>query len=120
MITVYQNKTTSKYHNEINALGSWDKAAEKYPGVKAHLACSLRGSKNFDKSYFPFYTKVAVVDTDNLEKAFEAMNLWETDLVTKLDEKCHSMSVGDIVEKDGQFWMVDSEGFGKIGVMGIV
>lgn len=62
------------------------------------------------------YTKVAEVDSDNLELAFELTNhidrSWtENKNVKSLVDNPRSTSVGDMMELDGRRYMVDSVGF---------
>ena len=67
--------------------------------------------------------KVAEVNTDNLEEAFQFTNsiecLWTENfadgrLGTAFVEKCRSTSVGDVMEWNGDFIRVDDFGFKMI------
>jgi hypothetical protein len=107
MLNVYQIQLSDKETAGINRVG-WD-FSEK---TKAFAG------RSFVKPYavkIDFYDMVATVDTDDLEEAFELMNLWEQpERVSKL-LRCSSMSVGDIVEtENGDRYLCASFGFEKI------
>lgn len=60
---------------------------------------------------------VADVATDDLEDAFRIMNVWSATDEAKVTRHSdlHSLSVGDILEKeDGSWWVVASAGFEEI------
>jgi len=80
---------------------------------------SVFGSENWNYDWFEQFTKVAEVDATELDEVFMIMNRW-TDAdeakVTRLD-RLHSLSVGDIVEKDDQYYMVDSLGWTLLSSM---
>jgi len=46
-----------------------------------------------------------------MEEAFAAMNLWNSDKVQKVTRLVSSMSVGDILEYNGQLYRCASCGF---------
>jgi hypothetical protein len=51
---------------------------------------------------------------EDMEKAFELMNLWDRpELVDKVTN-CSSMSIGDILEVDGKLYRCASFGFDEI------
>ena len=71
------------------------------------------GSESWNYAWFEKFEKVAVVDADCLSEIFAIMNRWgdaDEAKVTRL-APLHSLSVGDIVEKDGSFFMVDRRGW---------
>lgn len=114
MFKVYQNHSVHTHSDYINRVG-WEVAAEKYAGVKSHLNTSLSGSKQFKPEDFEYYTHVANVDTDNLDKAFELMNLWENPELIENLGPTRSLSVGDIlVDESGKKYMVESCGFWEV------
>jgi hypothetical protein len=49
-----------------------------------------------------------------MEQAFKSMNLWEDTKVTKMVRAVSSMSVGDILEYNGERFRCASFGFTKI------
>ena len=85
---------------------------------------SERTQAYFDKGFksqvkfvdFKHYEHVAnVSETEDLEEAFTLMNMWSRpERIEKLQERVSSMSVGDIVEKDGIRYLVASFGFEEI------
>ena len=107
MIKVYQIQLTDA---EIAAVNN----GETSDRIKAYFDRSWPMSP-FKAENFQYYTHVANVDTDNMENAFEAMNLWEESIyfedIFKL-APCSSMSVGDILElEDGSKYRCASFGF---------
>ena len=104
MIKVYQIQLTDA---EIAAVNN----GETSDRIKAYFDRSFEG--NFKAENFQYYTHVANVDTNDMEEAFAAMNLWEGATVEKLGP-CSSMSVGDILEVDGKLFRCASCGFDEI------
>ena len=106
MIKVYQIALTNAEIDMINS-------GETSPRIKAYFDRSFEGK--FKAENFQYYTHVANVDTNDMENAFEAMNLWEESIyfedIFKL-RPCPSMSVGDILEmEDGSKYRCASFGF---------
>jgi hypothetical protein len=105
--------------NAINILG-WDKAIEKYPSVKSSLGTSTVGSKGYKPEHFEFYTAVCNIDTDSIEDSFKIHNnpFGDEALEDKITRftRQHSMSVGDIIKTESNYYMVDSVGFMPIHV----
>jgi hypothetical protein len=108
MIKVYQIQLTDA---EIAAVNS----GETSDRIKAYFGRSFEGT--FKAENFQYYTHVANVDTNDMEIAFEAMNLWEESIyfedIFKL-ASCSSMSVGDILDVDGTLFRCASMGFDEI------
>ena len=106
----------SDVHDDINELG-WSKAADKYPEVDAHLAVTLKGSKNWKPEFFKSYKRVAEISNEvqQLEDVFRIMNVGDKDKVKPFG-KYHSLSIGDILKKDGKYYMVDPFGFNEVKV----
>lgn len=77
------------------------------------------GSENWNYAWFKQFKKVAEVAATQLDEVFMIMNRW-TDAdeakVTRL-ERLHSLSVGDIVEKDGEYYMVGRTGWTLLASM---
>lgn len=108
MIKVYQIQLTDA---EVAAVNN----GETSDRIKAYFDRSFDGT--FKAENFKYYNHVANVDLDNMENAFEAMNLWEESIyfedVFKLGP-CSSMSVGDILDVDGKLFRCASFGFEAI------
>ena len=108
MIKVYQIQLTDA---EVAAVNN----GETSDRIKAYFDRSFDGT--FKAENFKYYNHVANVDLDNMENAFEAMNLWEESIyfedVFKL-APCSSMSVGDILDVDGKLFRCASFGFEAI------
>jgi hypothetical protein len=111
MIKVYQIQLTDA---EIAAVNN----GETSDRIKAYFDRSFEGT--FKAENFQYYTHVANVDTNDMEEAFAAMNLWDEGplgaLVERVDwdRRCSSMSVGDILDVDGKLFRCASCGFDEI------
>jgi hypothetical protein len=77
----------------------------------------LPDTKNLGKHY----VLVGCVDIDTPEKVYEAMQgeCWSpkgqaSSFILSLGIRRTSMSVGDIIEKNGEFFLVDSFGFKRL------
>lgn len=113
---VYQVNIADCDADEINALG-WSEASRLNPKVEAYLETSINGSSEWKPKYFDSYNPVALVKADDLEGVFRTMNLWDDpEAVTELVDDIHSLSVGDIIQDEQGYFMVDSVGFSKISV----
>ena len=102
MIKVYQIQLTDA---EVDALNR----GEQFEKGKAYFSRMFDGT--FKPEIFEHYTHVANVATDNMEQAFELMNLWNDETKVERLGRCSSMSVGDILEVDGQRFRCASFGF---------
>lgn len=116
MITVYQVQLTDEQYDRVNAVGH-EAAANEIPAYRAHLECSFFGAAKFQPEFFASYAPVAKFDTEDLEEAFTIGNIFEgfEDQIERI-APMHSVSVGDILEKNGKFFMVDSFGFKQVAV----
>ena len=108
MIKVYQIQLTDA---EIAAVNN----GETSDRIQAYFDRSFE--RTFKAENFQYYTHVANVAGDtmeDMEKAFELMNLWDRpELVDKVTN-CSSMSVGDILDVDGKLFRCASFGFTAI------
>lgn len=104
MIKVYQIQLTDAEVDAINR-------GEETEKSKAYFARSFE--RTFKAEYFQFYTHVANLETDDMDEAFELMNLWENEsAIERITPSCSSMSVGDILEDaDGKLYRCASFGF---------
>lgn len=108
MIKVYQI-SLSDYEHRLIEIEGWAANAK----IKAYADRLF--DRKFEIGSFKFYEPVAIVDADSMDVAFELMNLWEQpERIQKLKMRVPSMSVGDILEKDGEFYRVASFGFDKL------
>jgi hypothetical protein len=115
MITVYQFKL--------------DRDNPSSEMMNAYREITCFGSESWDYSYFTeYFSKVCVVDTTDLEDCFHIMNRWSPEDEERVSEfgwiegyrpdgsyyklrDLHSLSVGDIIEREGKFFMVEPAGF---------
>ena len=107
MIKVYQIQLSNA---EIDMVNSGETSVR----IKAYFDRGFEGK--FKAENFQYYTHVANVDTNDMENAFEAMNLWEEsiyfeDISIQTLGCCSSMSVGDILDVDGKLYRCASFGF---------
>lgn len=106
MIKVYQIQLTDA---EIAAINN----GETSDRIKAYFDRSFDGT--FKAENFQYYTHVANVDTNDMEEAFAAMNLWDEGAEVIKNGPCSSMSVGDILEmEDGSKYRCASFGFTQL------
>ncbi len=111
MLTVYQIILSKAAVDTANKHGRMIAECD-FPEYEAYLRLMF-GAKDFMATDFMHFTKVATVDANDVEDAFTIMNRWSPEdeaKVTRLD-RLHSLSVGDIVEKDGKFFVCDNCGF---------
>ena len=123
-IKLFQNQVCRNHWKAINRLGHL--AEETLPAFHVHDQVSFKGSKAWKPEYFAHYAHVSNIEVDDLEVAFSVHNalgagLFEQSLhegreVVHNFNPAHSMSVGDIVEKDGEHFIVDGCGFEKVQV----
>ena len=112
MIKVYQIQLTDAEIDLINTQG--------FGATPRTQAFADRGFETrFKAENFSLYDHVANVHVDTMEEAFRAMNLWEDDvnffkIDRVIDAPCSSMSVGDILEVNGELFRCASFGFDKI------
>lgn len=74
----------------------------------------MLGFNRWKDEYSKMYVRMYEVDTDSLEEAFDAINMWEGDIVTRI-RNGSSMSVGDIAVKDGVCYFCDNYGWIALG-----
>ena len=106
---VHQIQISDEIHDDVNRLGHAG-AAKKYPAYAAYMAMSFHGSERFDIRFLEHYTVVAEIDAEDLEQVFVIGNIGPEENITRI-RPMHSISVGDIVELKGQYFVVDSTGF---------
>jgi len=101
------------YQFDVSAI---DRDSHDSIELSVHANLSLFGAKRWDESLWRFYQPVASVYTDDLDEAFEVMNLWNAEELVECHVPTRSLSVGDILKRDGKFFMVDGVGFSEIEV----
>ena len=109
MITIYQIRLSNSDIDAVNARG-WEASLK----TDAYSQMRFSGARKWKNEYATHYEAVYEVDTDDLDFAFEATNLWESNTVKRL-RRGSSSSVGDIFVKDGNCYIVDSFGFTNVG-----
>ena len=114
MITLLQNSSMREHHDEINSLG-WGAVTAKYPAIRAAMDAIRFGSEKFDSKNLAFWSKVAEIDTDYLDEAYQIHNCGIEEKITRFGIQ-HSLSVGDILFDGTHYFMCNSRGFAKIAV----
>ena len=76
------------------------------------------GSERYKLSDFFEYHRVATIEADDLEEVFHIGNgMGPQDRLTRIAERIHSISVGDIImNPEGEFFMCDDFGWAEIEV----
>lgn len=110
--TVFNIVLSDSDIDNVNSLG-WDGAIKNDEKIRAYLDSGLGFSK-YDPEYFQYYTKVGTVEANDLEDAFFRSNYGDANAIDNFSGMMRSLSVGDIVEVDGEYHMVDTFGFQKL------
>ena len=111
MIKIHQIQLT---HEEIDLINEANDH-HAVPKNVARLDASVFGK--FNPDHFHFYTEAYDVYVDDLEEAYRITNMWNEADMPKVDvigDRGVSTSMGDIMEKDGEFFFVAAYGFDKI------
>lgn len=107
MISIFQIQPTDSQVNAFNAGNS-------VPAMEAKRKLMF-GADDFTPDMLQYYTETMVVDTDDLDDAFELTNLWyDESRITRITARQSSSSVGDIFGHNGRYYMVDSFGFEEL------
>ena len=82
-------------------------------------ACSFTYGMPVDSAFKPEkhmgkYEHVADLDVDTLNDAFEVGNIGPEEKITRYSDRIHSLSIGDILELDGEKFIVGRAGFDKM------
>jgi hypothetical protein len=103
MITIYQIR-------RVDAFSSTEKKNAKYD--------MMLGANKWQPEFAQFYTEQYRVDTNDLDAAFEATNLWGEKNLASVERVGHqpspSSSVGDIFVSEKGTFIVDNCGFKQI------
>ena len=82
-------------------------------------ACSFTYGMPVDSAFKPEkhmgkYEHVADLAVDNLNDAFRVGNIGPEEKITRYSDRIHSLSIGDILELDGEKFIVGRAGFDKM------
>ena len=82
-------------------------------------ACSFTYGMPVDSAFKPEkhmgkYEHVADFAVDTLNDAFEVGNIGPEEKITRYSDRIHSLSIGDILELDGEKYIVGRAGFDKM------
>lgn len=116
MIRIFQIVFTDEIVDAINSQGH-DGAVSQCPQYGVYLR-NIRGADRYQPEDFRYYEPVAEVDTDQLFEAFTISNGMgdESRYHVLPGARPRSLSVGDIVELNGQYHIVDVLGYKEISI----
>ena len=116
MFTVFQFKMSKEAVNAVNDMG-WA-AKDSNEEVLVHLETKMKGSDGFSAWMSPYFKPAVAIDAADLDDVFHKGNMMSRfpEAVTKLSDKVHSVSVGDVIrnDADGTYHMVDDFGFTQL------
>jgi hypothetical protein len=108
-VKIYQFHLTQEDIDLLNKEG-WS-ASEKT------MAFADKGMGKIDPTqWFHAYDHVATVDATDLGEAFRLTNLWEKPELVQKHAQMSSVSVGDVLEMDGKFYLVANCGFETVNI----
>ena len=110
MITLHQIQLTNEDYDLIN-----EKGHGAVPAHMARIGLSIFGSEKWKPEFADYFTASAKCNTNSLDEAFEVANLW-TDNVARIHPEARSASVGDLLERDGEFFLIEDIGFTQINL----
>lgn len=117
--SVYQFHLPRSVVDRVNANG-WEVAQREFPEVAIHRDVKFEGSENYHSWMFNHYDLVAeMTDVSSLEEVFHLGNGYgDQSKMTRVANRMHSMSVGDIAfcHDTNTYLMCDSEGWTAISV----
>lgn len=116
LFTVHQQHLSDAAVDKLNSVG-WDGDFGDFEAaIVCHRDVKFRGSAEYKPFYFNLYQPVGRVEAEDLDDVYFIGNCRHQD-ITRLSERMHSVSVGDIIEnEDGEFFMVEGEGFNQVEV----
>lgn len=103
-IKVYQFDLTDAEYDLLNEKG-WGASAR----ITAYLDLSF--GEIDPVTWFHTYKHVATVSSDDLNETFALMNRWDQPERVEKHAQAYSLSVGDILERGGEFYLVAKTGF---------
>jgi len=112
--TIYQQHLSEAASDKLNSVG-WDGDFGDFEAaIVCHRDVKFQGSEQFKPHYFNLYSKVGKVEAEDLDDVYFIGNTRHNE-IEKFD-KMHSVSIGDIIESEGTFFMVDGYGFTQVEV----
>ena len=117
--SVFQFHLSNEAVDRVNTNG-WDVALLEFPEVAIHRDVKFEGSENYQSWMFNHYTLVAeMTDVSDLEEVFHLGNGYgEQSKMTRVAERVHSMSVGDIAfcHDTNTYFMCDPMGWTAVDI----
>ena len=118
--SVFQFHLSRDAVNAVNSVG-WTEAQKQYPEVAIQRdVMGLGGYEGWQSWMADFYTKVAVASgVWSLSELFNVGNGYgDTEKMTRVADRMHSLSVGDLVycHDTGLWFMCEPEGWTGISV----
>ena len=78
---------------------------------KIHLSSETMWRGTYDPADRRFYQIVATLETSDLDEAFRVLNVWDGATEIVRHNPMHSLSVGDILVRDEEAFVVAGMGF---------
>ena len=117
--SVFQFRLSKEADDRVDTNG-WDVALREFPEVAIHRDVKFEGSEKYQSWMFNHYTLVAeMTDVSNLEEVFLLGNGYgEQSKMTRVADRMHSMSVGDIIfcHDTNTYLMCDPMGWTAIDI----
>ena len=117
--SVFQFRLSNEAVDRVNTNG-WDVALREFPEVAIHRDVKFEGSENYQSWMFNHYTLVAeMTDVSNLEEVFHLGNGYgEQSKITRVADRMHSMSVGDVIfcHDTNDYFMCDPMGWTAVDI----
>ena len=134
-VTLYQIVKTKEMIEFLNSEdGGWENASKKYPAWEAYRALQMTPMDSWKPEYFQHFTAVAKIKTQGLSEAYAIGNAYggaHTDMVKqgqlvpliewitvngRRTPNMRSMSVGDIVQRNDEYFMCEEFGFARVDI----
>lgn len=116
MYSVYQFRMSDAAMDKVNAVGWGGDFGEFATEVEIQREVKFEGSEGFRPEMSEYFELVALVEARDLEHVFKIGNIGPDEAITRVADRMHSISVGDIVEchKTGVCFMVEPTGFSEV------
>ena len=113
---IYQFHMSREAADKVNAVGWGGDFGEFATEVEIQREVKFEGSEGFRPEMSEYYELVALVEARDLEDVFKIGNIGPDEAITRVADRMHSISVGDIVEchKTGVCFMVEPTGFSEV------
>ena len=114
--SVYQFHMSDAAFDKVNAVGWGGDFGEFATEVEIHREVKFEGAEKYRPEMSEYFELVAIVEARDLDDVFKVGNIGPDEAITRVADRMHSISVGDIIEdhETGECFMVDITGFSKV------